>query len=112
MEILCDLYSIRSEHIFKEDLMTTKTRTKKVLSMLLSLVMMVSLCSVFCTTAFAVESDGEWNYTVDNGKATIISYSGTNTSITVPSSVGGYTVSAITGLCNNAYKSKITNITY
>ena len=87
-------------------------KSSRILSLLISLVMVFSLSTVFCTTAFAVETDGEWTYTLSNGKATIISYSGTGTTITVPARVGGYYVSTVTGLCNNVHKNKITSISF
>lgn len=37
-------------------------------------------------------TDGDWGYDLNNGKATIVSYSGTGGAITVPATVGGYPV--------------------
>lgn len=39
--------------------------------------------------------EGEWSYTVDNGKATITGYSGGYGDIVIPSKLGGYPVTAL-----------------
>lgn len=88
------------------------TKSKRVLSFLLTMVMLLSLSSVFCfTTAFA-ETDGEWQYTVNGSYAEITGYIGTDAAITVPSKVGGKAVDKVTNLCSNNFRAKVTSITF
>ena len=49
------------------------------------------------TRADSVEAatSGDWTYTVASNKATITAYSGTATDLTIPSTLGGYSVTAI-----------------
>lgn len=90
----------------------TKRKTMRFLSMLVSLIMVFSLSSVFCITTAYAEIDGDWRYTVTNGKAVITGYAGAETTLTVPGKVGGYQVSAVTGIANAALQGKITSITF
>lgn len=84
----------------------------RILSVLLSMIMLFSLSSVFCITTAYAETDGEWRYTVSGGKATITGYAGNNTSIVVPARVGGVSVSAVTGLSPVTHQPKVTSITF
>lgn len=90
----------------------TKRKTMRVLSVLMSLIMLFSLSSVFCITTAYAETDGEWRYTVNNGKATITAYIGVSTTLNVPARVGGVSVGAVTGLANLTQQPKITSITF
>lgn len=80
--------------------------------MLVSLIMVFSLSSVFCITTAYAEIDGDWRYTVSNGKAVITGYAGSETTLTVPAKVGTYQVSAVTGIANAALQARITSITF
>lgn len=89
----------------------TSKRTKRLGSLLLTLVMVLSLSSMFCfTTAFA-ESDGDWKYKVENGRAIITDYIGTGKTITVPATVNGISVSKVEAL-SRTNKGKVTSITF
>ncbi len=90
----------------------TKRKTMKLLSLLVSLIMVFSLSSVFCITTAYAEVEGDWRYTVINGKASITAYLGVNTAITVPARLGGYSVSSVTGLAAPTQQMKITSITF
>ena len=61
------------------------------------------------TRADSVEAatSGDWTYTVASNKATITAYSGTATDLTIPSTLGGYSVTVIG--TSNASASFITN---
>ncbi len=89
-----------------------KQRTMRLLSLLLSLIMVFSLSSVFCITTAYAEVEGDWRYSVNNGKATITSYIGVATTITVPARLGGYSVGAVTGLATLVQQPKVTSITF
>ena len=67
---------------------------KKTLSIFLAAVMLFS--TAFCTSfsAFA-DTQGDYDYEVSNGEATITSYNGEDTVVNVPRWLGGYSVTAI-----------------
>lgn len=66
---------------------------------------------VLCGTAMAAfSSDYKWQYTVSGGGATIKSYLGSELNVTVPSSLGGYPVTAI-GEMALVINDPLTNIT-
>ena len=82
-----------------------KKSFKKLLASLLVAIMVLSvspvgalteidLSSLFSVEASALTS-GSYTYTVSGTNATITKYDGTETSITIPSTLGGYTVTAI-----------------
>ncbi len=89
----------------------TKEKTKRFLSLLMSLIMMFSLSSVFCVNAHA-EIAGDWRYVVENGKANITAYIGVETALTVPARVGGYSVGKVTGLATLAMQPKVTSVKF
>ncbi len=89
-----------------------KTKTMRLLSLLVSLIMVFSLSSVFCITTAYAEVEGDWRYTVSNGQATITAYSGINTAITVPARLGGYSVGSVSGLATLTLIPKVTSITF
>lgn len=64
---------------------------KKILSIFLSVIIILSACSL---PAFSLES-GNYSYVIENGKAVITGYSGKDTRLSVPNTLGGYKVSAI-----------------
>ena len=71
---------------------------KKILSLFLSFVMVISVVAgLDITTAFAETSeDGDWTYTIsDDGTAVITAYNGSDTVITIPATVDGYTVTEV-----------------
>lgn len=57
----------------------------------------ILLAALLLLTAAAVsaETDGDFTYTLENGKATVTAYSGSAAALTVPSSLGGCPVTAI-----------------
>ena len=67
---------------------------KKALSILLSLLVVLAALPLTAVESFAL-TDGEWEYTVENNEATITRYTGTELSIIIPETLGGYTVTAI-----------------
>ena len=73
--------------------------TRKILSVLLAVVMITGVfpVCVFSTSSTKYSSDGNFSYVIlDDGTARIDAYVGYNTpEITIPSTVDGYTVSAI-----------------
>ncbi len=87
-------------------------KSQRIGSFLLSLVMLLTLTSVFCFDRAYAVSDGEWTYEVDSLGANITSYIGTSKSITVPAKVGDKRVYKVSGLCSNNFKSSITSITF
>ncbi|MBR4270843.1 MAG: leucine-rich repeat protein, partial [Clostridia bacterium] len=69
------------------------------LTLVLAMVGIFALClgSHTRTRADSVEAatSGDWTYTVASNKATITAYSGTATDLTIPSTLGGYSVTQI-----------------
>lgn len=77
---------------------------KRWISFLLAVCMLTALLPAGAVPAFAgnyvgpgtVETDGNYQYTLDDaGNATIVAYTGTGTSVTIPETVGGHPVTAI-----------------
>ena len=67
---------------------------KRVLSFLLALALTFSMTpNVFATDE--PFSEGDYTYTVANGEATVVGYSGAGGNITIPSTLGGYPVTTI-----------------
>lgn len=88
------------------------TKTNRVVSFLLSVVLLFALSSVFCIEkASASELDGDWQYEVEGSYAVITGYIGNEPNITVPKTVGGLTVSKVTSLVNGSYKTKTKSVT-
>lgn len=108
---MCPHCVCRNLYINRRIIMT-KRKTMRILSVLLSMIMLFSLSSVFCITTAYAETEGEWRYTVKDGKATITAYIGVGTSLTVPARLGGVSVSSVTGLANLTQQPKITSITF
>ena len=71
---------------------------KKLLSALLTLALMLSLLCVASVTATALEVEGnfEYDFTADETGAILIRYNGTDTDLTIPSTLGGKPVTEIT----------------
>ncbi|MEE1003381.1 MAG: leucine-rich repeat domain-containing protein, partial [Acutalibacteraceae bacterium] len=68
---------------------------KKILSMFLCLLMVVSVIPIIGLTASA-KTDGYYTYTVSNGKSTITDCSTSiSGDISIPSTLGGYSVTSI-----------------
>lgn len=88
----------------------TSTKTKRVLSALMSVVMVLALNTVFCFQMAYADSYDNWQYTVSGNSATLTAYVGTETTVTVPASVNGYKVKAVSGIYSNNYKTKVTSI--
>lgn len=90
----------------------TLTKSRKALSFLLSLIMLISLSSVFCIQSAYAASDGEWTYETDSNGAVITSYIGTEKAIIVPSTVGGQKVYKVSALSTNKFKESITSVSF
>ncbi len=97
-----------------------KKSFKKVLASLLVAIMVLSvapvgalteidLSSLFTVEASALTS-GSYTYTVSGSNATITAYSGTASSLSIPSTLGGYTVTAIAQKAfeDNTYLTSVT----
>lgn len=67
---------------------------KKALSILLSLVVVLAALPLTAVNSFAL-TEGAWEYTVTNGAATITCWTGTDTDVLVPVTLGGYAVKRI-----------------
>ena len=75
---------------------------KKIMSVFLSVIIISSVCSF---SAFSLVS-GKYSYIVENGKAVITGYSGTESVLSVPNTLSGYSVFAIGNgaFRNNKYR--------
>lgn len=91
----------------------TLKKSQRILSAILAVLMVLSLTTVFeFQKAYADEIDGEWKYTVSDGKATITGYIGTARQIKVPSIVNGIYVEKVSGLSVSSAKNKVTSISF
>ncbi len=88
------------------------SKSKRALSFLLTLVMLLALSSVFCFKSAGAVADGEWTYEIEANGANITGYIGTSTSISVPAKIGNQKVYKVSSLCNNKFKESITSITF
>lgn len=89
----------------------TSTKTTRVVSLLMSVVMVLALNTVFCFQLAYADTYDNWQYTVSDGKATLTAYLGTETVVTVPATVNGYKVKNVSSIYNtNSYKKKVTSI--
>ncbi|MBQ1354847.1 MAG: hypothetical protein IIY42_08335 [Ruminococcus sp.] len=63
---------------------------KKIVALLLALLLGLSCAA----PAFAADdaSSGDWLYSVKNGEAVVTGYTGSDTEVAVPSSLGGQTI--------------------
>ena len=94
-----------------------KRKTTKLLSLLLSLVLIIALVPLGTFTVSA-ETDGKFNYTVNDGEVTITGCTDPVGEITIPSSIDGYPVTSIggwafyncTGLTSVAIPDSVTSI--
>ena len=57
--------------------------------------MLLSLSVFFCYDRAYADFDGEWEYSISSGTATIIGYSGTSAEVSVPAKLGGVPVVSI-----------------
>lgn len=87
-------------------------KSQRVGSFLLSLIMLLSLTSVFCFTSAAAATDGEWQYEYENGSVTITGFIGTSRTISVPSKINGERVKKVAALNNNNSKTSVTSVTF
>ena len=71
-----------------------KTYFNKPLSLVLAVIMILSALPLTAISSFAATS-GDWEYSVSNNKATITKYKGTASKVTIPSKLGGYSVTSI-----------------
>ena len=76
-----------------------KCQSKKIISIFLTFCMLMSLLSVTGVNANALTTDKvvttrseDFSYVLDNGKARIYHYYGTDTDLVIPSTIDGYTV--------------------
>lgn len=73
---------------------------KKLLSMLTTLVMVVSLCGVLPAVTASAKVSGDYNYEIlDDGTVEITKYNGSATTLSIPSTINGKKVTSIAGFC-------------
>ena len=92
-------------------IMVSKT-SHRVGSFLLTLVMLLSLTSVFCFQSAAALTDGEWQYEFTDNGVNVTGFIGTARTITVPAKIAGERVKKVTALNTNNSKTSITSITF
>lgn len=89
-----------------------QNKSRRVFSFLTSLVMLLSLSSMFCFTSAFAALEGEWGYEIEGGGVTITSYIGTSKVVTVPAKLNNQRVVKVASLSNNNFKTSITSITF
>ena len=75
-------------------------KTRKIISLLLSLLMIITSVPLMAVNSFATEffTSGDYQYTVlDDGTAKITCYTGSATELSIPSEIDGYSVASIGG---------------
>ena len=74
--------------------------TRKIISLLLSLLMIITSVPLMAVNSFATDffTSGDYQYTVlDDGTAKITCYTGSATELSIPSEIDGYSVASIGG---------------
>ena len=87
--------------------------TRKIISLLLSLLMIITSVPLMAVNSFATDffTSGDYQYTVlDDGTAKITCYTGSATELSIPSEIDGYSVASIGGYAFYDCTS-LTNIT-
>ena len=75
---------------------------KKVFSLLTSLIMVISLVGVLPTMSVGALTSGDYEYSIlSDGTVEITTYTGSATNLTIPSTIGGKTVTSIWKLSIN-----------
>lgn len=81
-------------------------KSRRFLCVVLSVLMLLGMASAMSVSFAATE--GAFDYTVNNEKATLTAYNGTDAAVTVPATLGGYPV---TGIGKKAFAAKaITSV--
>ena len=85
------------------------TVVKRRVSIVLCIIMILSALPLTALSSFAATS-GDWEYSVSGGNAVITGYNGSASSLTIPSKLGGNTVTEIDkyALSNNKYIKNVT----
>ena len=85
---------------------------KKILSILLAVLTLTACMTGFQVSAYsAVKIDGDWEYEVlDDGTASIFDYNGTEKEITIPSELGGRSVTSVTDIWSSDPDVEVLNI--
>ena len=83
---------------------------KKIISVLLVLVLVITALPLTGITSFALTS-GDWEYAINNGEITFIKYIGTDTEVSIPSMIDGYTVTSIESSIDGSGFADCTQIT-
>ncbi|MCW3490309.1 leucine-rich repeat protein [Dethiobacter alkaliphilus] len=63
------------------------------------------------TVSITIEPAGDYDYTVDNGEATIVKYIGDSSDVVIPDTLGGYPVTAIGEMAFLMNDPRITSVT-
>ena len=71
-----------------------KNTLKRLLSVTLALIMLLSAIPLTGVSSFALTS-GDWEYSINNGTATITRYNGSGKTVSIPSKIDGYSVTSI-----------------
>ena len=72
-------------------------KIKRFLSIVLSVLMVLTMVSAFAVSVAFAAVDGDYTYTVSDGKATVTVYRGSDAAVVVPDTLGGYPVVGIGG---------------
>lgn len=88
-----------------------RKKSIKSVSVFLVFAMVLTMFTMFSFTAAHAEKEGEWEYETVSGGVNLIAYIGTNTSVTIPSKLGGQPVIKVSKLCTNYFKDRIVSVT-
>src|ERR1035437_7637268 len=77
---------------------------KKVLSVILTLLLVLTIAQVRFSTVSALQQSGVYTYTIVGSTATITGYTGTGGAVTIPSTLGTLGVYMVTSIGNAAFE--------
>ncbi|MGN0649246.1 MAG: leucine-rich repeat protein [Oscillospiraceae bacterium] len=86
-------------------------KSSKAVSFFLVFAMILTMFTMFSFTTAHAEKDGEWEYETIPGGVNLITYIGTDTSVTIPAKLGGLPVIKVSRLCGNFFKDKVVSVT-
>ena len=89
----------------------TNSKSKRIISLLLSFIMIAALSAFFCFDTASAATSGDWEYKDVTGGVEITAYKGTSENIVVPATLNGSKVVSVSGLYSGR-KNNIKSVTF